>query len=253
MEWNIGAPVPPPVESFPGCHCNWNEPGWTCEGSAVFPRLMAGKKCCCCGIHCKMGRRCSDDECWAIGVDQGDEVREQEKRWAEMMKNADFALDEELPVKIVELERGRCTNTGIENACRRYQMTPVCDHTSYSSMKRCYTIGIKGTKYYNRHISHWNAHRMYMGFPEKVEREIMGMCFMANNGNWALAPNRGGHAWTSTGGVWYSSNVRYLATPRQLHVNDIDQCKPKDKGGWGCWRTFCVPKEPNYNDPNARR
>merc|ERR1719420_2217308 len=146
MEWNTGAPVPPAVESFPGCQCNWNEPGWTCEGSAVFPSGMAGKKCCCCGIHCKMGRRCTDDQCWSIGVDQGDEVREQEKKWAEMLKNADFAINDELPVKIVDLERGQCTNNAIENACRRYQMYPVCDHTSYVSMKRCYSPGRKGTK-----------------------------------------------------------------------------------------------------------
>merc|ERR1719217_1026433 len=91
IHWILSAPSP--VESFPGCRCDWNEPGWTCEGSAVYPRLMAGEKCCCCGIHCKRGRRCTDDQCFAIGVDQGDEVREEERKWQEMMKNADFALN----------------------------------------------------------------------------------------------------------------------------------------------------------------
>jgi hypothetical protein len=248
MEWNTGAPVPPPVDSFPGCRCDWNEPGWTCEGSAISPRVMAGKKCCCCGIHCKMGRRCTDDECWAIGVDQGDEVREEERRWKEMMKNADFALNGDLPVKVAELERGRCTNTAIENACRKYQMTPVCDHNAYVNMKRCYSIGLKGTKYHNRHISHWASHRQYMGFPEEIERKIHGMCFMGNNGNWALAPIRNSHTWTNHNGAYSSSHVPYPNKVANMHVNDIDQCKPVDKGGWGCWRTFCVPKDPNWQD-----
>jgi len=253
MEWNVGAPVPPAVESFPGCTCNWEEPGWTCEGSAVYPRLMQGEKCCCCGIHCKRGRRCTDDQCWSIGVDQGDEVRAQEKAWAEMLKNADFALNDELPVKIVDLERGRCTNTGIENACRRYQMTPVCDHTSYVSMKRCYTPGLKGTKFWHRHFSHWTSHRQHFGIPEKIERRLPGTCFMGNNGNWALAPHNNGHAWTNHGGTWTTNSIPYYPKTRNMHANDIDQCKPVDRGGWGCWKTFCVPNEPNYNDPATRR
>eukprot|EP00746_Dinoflagellata_sp_MGD_P151055 gnl/MRDRNA2_/MRDRNA2_82754_c0_seq1.p1 gnl/MRDRNA2_/MRDRNA2_82754_c0~~gnl/MRDRNA2_/MRDRNA2_82754_c0_seq1.p1 ORF type:complete len:328 (+),score=61.24 gnl/MRDRNA2_/MRDRNA2_82754_c0_seq1:113-1096(+) len=253
MEWNIGAPVPPPVESFPGCHCDWKEPGWACEGSAVFPRLMAGEKCCCCGIHCKMGRRCTDEQCWSIGVDQGDEVREQERKWAEMLKNADFALNDELPVKIVDLEKGRCTNTGIENACRRYQMTPVCDHTAYIGMKRCYAPWRKGTKGYNRHFSHWSGHRQYMGLPEAVERRLPGTCFMANNGNWALTPNNNGHTWTAHGGNYGSSSIPYPPKVRTVHAGKIDQCVKEDQGGWGCWKTFCVPNEPNYNDPDFQR
>jgi len=255
MEWNIGAPVPPPVESFPGCKCDWNEPGWTCEGSAVYPRLMAGKKCCCCGIHCKRGRRCTDDECFSIGVDQGDEVREEERKWKEMLKNADFALNDELPIKIVDLERGKCTNTAIENACRRYQMTPLCDHNAYVNMKRCYTAGIKGTKFYNRHFSHWSSHRQHFGLPQEVEKKIQGTCFMANNGNWALAPHNNGHAWTNYGSMWQTHHIPAQNRPKvhQMPAHDIDNCKPRDKGGWGCWKTFCVPKEPNYNDPNTRR
>merc|ERR1719316_311648 len=119
-------------------------------------------------------------------------------------------------------------------------------------MKRCYTPGLKGTKFYNRHFSHWSSHRQYFGLPDEVNKRMPGTCFMANNGNWALAPQRNGHAWTNTG-HWYSTHVPYPATPNNLPVNDIDQCKPRDKGGWGCWRTFCVPKDPNYNDPNTNR
>jgi len=271
MEWNIGAPVPPPVESFPGCHCDWNEPGWTCEGSAVFPRIMAGKKCCCCGIHCKRGRRCTDDQCFSIGVDQGDEVREEERKWAEMLKSVDFVLNDELPVKIVDLEHNhhqalRCTNSEIENACRRIGMYPVCDHNSYVSMKRCYTPGLKGTKFHNRHFSHWASHRQYFGLPDEVNKRMPGTCFMANNGNWALAPQRNGHAWTNTGN-WYASHTpfpppmggkeRNRPMP-QISVSKLDHCDGPDSKrgeyeGWGCWKTFCVPNEPNYNDPNTRR
>jgi len=250
MEWNIGAPVPPAVESFPGCQCKWNEPGWTCEGSAVFPRSMAGEKCCCCGIYCQRGRRCTDDQCMSIGVDQGDEVREEERKWQEMLKNADFALGDDLPVKIVDLERGRCTNTAIENACRRHQMTPVCDHNSYVAMKRCYSPGLKGTKFYNRHFSHWQSHRQYFGIPEKIERRLPGTCFMANNGNWALSPYSNSHGWTNRGGVWTTNHIPYPPKVRSVSPTDLDNC---NKEKWGCWKTFCVSKDPNYNDPNTRR
>jgi len=246
MQWNVGAPVPPSVESFPGCNCDWNEPGWTCEGSAVYPRLMAGEKCCCCGIHCKRGRRCTDDQCYSIGVDQGDEVREEERKFAEMLKNADFLIGDDLPAKIVELEKGvACNKVSIIKACKGISMTPICDHTSYVVHNDCYTPGLKGTKFFNRHFSHWSSHRQYFGFDDDVEAQFHGMCFLTSSAN-ALSPNVNSHQWANRAGSAVNPNSKAVAKGlKTVSQADLIACKPKDHGGIGCWRTICVPREPN--------
>lgn len=243
-----GEKVPKFVDSFPGCSCQyWETKGkWKCAGTIAYPAKVAGEKCCCCGISCSPRNRCSNEQCLTIGIDQGPEVAAEQAAWEKLMKGADILIGDSTPGFITELPQGHCQVTKIIEACRKKQMTPLCDHNAYSNQHKCWTPGQPGTPFHNRHFSHWGGHRMYFGIED--DYLFYGMCFYAHNGNWALAPCNGdSHCWTN-GGHNLSPNARVLATGdvKQNNFNQINQCRSKQSGGTGCWKTICVKEQPNH-------
>merc|ERR1719316_1995362 len=238
----IGEKVPTFVDSFPGCQCSYEEGAgkWRCRGTIAYPPKVLGDKCCCCGIPCHPRNRCNNEQCLAIGIDQGPEIAEEQRKWEEMMKGADMLIGDDLPGFIVTLAKGRCTQNAIIQACQKKQLTPLCDHTSYSNGGGCYSPGKPGTKFHNRHFSHWGSHRQYFGIED--DYLFYGMCFYSNNPN-CLAPCNGdSHCWTN-GNHYLRPNSRVLATGKvpNIHFNEISSCQ----GGLGCWRTLCVKNRPN--------
>jgi len=234
-----GDKLPPYAKTFPGCSCQWNEPDWSCSGSIAFPRSQQGESCCCCSVGCSKSNRCSDEACMSIGVNQKRELEEERKRIEELLKGADMLIGQDVPGFVVDLGQGRCDQNKIINGCRQKGLTPLCDHTSYAR-GGCWSPGKPGTKFHNRHFSHWGSHRQYFGIPD--DYKFYGMCFYANNPN-ALAPCNGdSHCWTN-GNHRLSPNSRVLATGRvpNIHFNEISNCN----GGLGCWRTICVKNRPN--------
>jgi len=242
-----GDEIPKFAATFAGCRCIFNEVKrrWKCEGTIAFPAKVAGDECCCCTLKCMWRNRCTNEQCEAIGIDQAEEVAEEEKRMRELMKGADILIGEELPGFIVDLGQGRCDQNRIVNGCKAKGLTPLCDHNSYAR-GHCYSPGFPGTKFHNRHFSHWGSHRQYFGVDEE-DYLFYGMCFYANNPN-ALAPcNGNSHCWTN-GNHRLSPNSRVLATGPvpNIHFNEITSCN----GGLGCWRTICVRNDPS---PNGQR
>jgi len=237
-----GDKLPPYAKTFPGCGCKWNDPDWTCSGSVAYPPKLQGENCCCCSLGCKESNRCEDEACMAIGVDQKKELEAERKRIEELLKGADMLLTDSVPGFVVDLGQGQCTTDRLIQACRKKGLTPLCDHTSYSSRGNCWTPGKPGTKFHNRHFSHWGSHRQYFGI--KDDYKFYGMCFISgSNGPWALAPCNGdSHCWTN-GNHRLSPNSRVLASGNvpNFHFSQINSCqKPL-----GCWRTICVKDAPN--------
>lgn len=235
----MGDKLPPFAKTMAGCSCKWNDPDWTCTGSIAYPRQLQGESCCCCSVGCKESNRCKDEACMAIGVNQKRELEEERKRIEELLKGADMLIGDDVPAFAVDLGQGRCDQNRIINGCRKKGLTPLCDHTSYAR-GQCWSPGRSGTKFHNRHFSHWGSHRQYFGI--KDDYKFYGMCFFANNPN-ALAPCNGdSHCWTN-GNHRLSPNSRVLASGKvpNIHFNEISSCN----GGLGCWRTLCVKNRPN--------
>jgi len=235
-----GEKVPKFVKSFPGCQCSYEEGRgkWKCKGAIAWPPDVQGDKCCCCGLPCSPRNRCNNEQCMTIGVDQGPEIAAEQKRWEELMKGADILIGDETPGFIVDLGKGRCDQNRIIQGCQAKQLTPMCDHTSYAR-GGCWSPGKPGTRFHNRHWSHWGSHRQY--FEMEDDYLFYGMCFYSNNPN-ALAPCNGdSHCWTN-GNHRLSPNSRVLATGDvpNIHFNQISDCS----GGLGCWRTICVKEHP---------
>jgi hypothetical protein len=238
-----GEKVPPFVGSFPGCQCTWEEAGgkWRCRGTIAYPPKVAGEKCCCCGLSCTPRNRCKNEFCLAIGIDQGPEIEAERKRWEELMKGADILIGENLPGFIVDLGQGHCDRNKIINKCKEKQLTPLCDHTSYSSAGQCYTPGLPGTPFHNRHFSHWGGHRQYFGIED--DYLFYGMCFYAAQ-QWALAPcNGNSHCWTNgNNALSPPSRVTSVHPLKQAHFHsNLINCNSDYK----CWRTICVKEQPN--------
>jgi len=245
QEWSAlkpekGEKVPQFVKSFPGCQCSYQESGgkWRCKGTIAYPPDVVGDKCCCCGLSCTPRGRCNNDQCLTIGVDQGPEIAAEQKRWAELMKGADMLIGDDVPGFIEDLGKGRCDQNRIIQGCRAKQLTPMCDHTSYANGGGCYSPGLPGTRFHNRHFSHWSSHRQY--FEIEDDYLFYGMCFYSNNAN-ALAPcNGNSHCWTN-GNHRLSPPARVSGDVPNIHFNQITDCS----GGLGCWRTICVKEKPN--------
>lgn len=237
-----GDALPAFPKSFAGCTCKWGEPGWTCTGHALFPKEVQGNTCCCCSVQCAKAHRCSDEACFLIGVDQKQELEDEQKRIDELLKGADMLLTDSLPGFIIDLGQGMCTSAKIQQKCNEKGLTPLCDHTSYGGTRKCYTPSDK--KLVNKHFSHYNGHRKLMGFPD--DSIFYGMCFFASS-TYALAPYSSSHAWTNGnnhvtpwGGGNPSAHRNINPTFRQM-----DACLKKESGGLGCWRTICVKEAPS--------
>lgn len=237
-----GMEIPSFIGTFPGCTCLFSETQrrWKCQGTIAYPESVAGDECCCCTLKCQWKARCTNKQCLAIGIDQAEEVAAEEKRMRELMQGADMLIGDDLPGFITDLGKGRCDQNRILNGCKERGMTPLCDHTSYSNGGGCYSPGFPGTKFHNRHFSHWGGHRQHFGIED--DYLFYGMCFYGNNPN-GLAPCNGdSHCWTN-GNHRLSPNSRVLATGPvpNIHFNQISDCS----GGLGCWRTICVKNSPN--------
>jgi len=233
-----GMEIPPPIETFPGCTCDFdeNKRRWKCGGTIAHPESVAGDPCCCCTLKCKWKNRCSNEQCEAIGVDQAEEVAAEEKRMAELLKGADFLLGEDLPGFEVKLiNNGQCKSSLILASCQQQGLTPLCDHPAYSSQHKCYTPpGIIA----NRHFSHWSGHRQVMKLD--VDDDIFyGMCFYTTNGDNALYATATSHAWATGGTVRPRPGLskQFSAIPI-AKMND-------GTGELGGWRTICVKEDPN--------
>lgn len=250
---NVGSTsgIPPYAKTFPGCGCTWHEQrgSWSCEGRIAFPEELQGVECGCCGLKCVTSNRKSDEECLAGGFDQKAEMEAERKRLAELLKGADMLLSDDLPGFIVTLpDKGPCTKQLITKACKQgngkeKDLTPLCDHMSYSNGQPCYTPAKSSSPhaslFKSRHFSHWNSHRALMKLD--VDDEIFyGMCFYAHgNGNWALAPTGVSHRWTNSG---FISPRAGLTKPKK----NVPIAKMNDGSGeLGSWRTICVKDAPN--------
>jgi len=239
-----GMEIPSFVGTFPGCTCTFSEHKrrWKCKGTIAHPPPVAGDECCCCKLSCQWRNRCTNEQCEAIGIDQAEEVAEEERRMKELMKGADMLLGDSLPGFITELPKGHCTHQSLTQACREKGLTPLCDHPNYAK-GQCYTPGkTSGNKFHGRHFSHWSSHRQYFGIED--DYLFYGMCFYAvGNGNWNLAPcNGNSHCWTN-GNHRLSPPARVLAMEPvpNIHFHTISNCQ----GGLGCWKTICVKENPN--------
>eukprot|EP00746_Dinoflagellata_sp_MGD_P161791 gnl/MRDRNA2_/MRDRNA2_89068_c0_seq1.p1 gnl/MRDRNA2_/MRDRNA2_89068_c0~~gnl/MRDRNA2_/MRDRNA2_89068_c0_seq1.p1 ORF type:complete len:266 (+),score=30.10 gnl/MRDRNA2_/MRDRNA2_89068_c0_seq1:69-866(+) len=239
-----GDKLPSFPKSFPGCSCKWSEPGWTCTGNAVFPKEVKGNTCCCCGVQCSKAHRCGDDACFTIGVDQKQELAEEQKRIDELLKGADMLLGDTVPGFVVDLGQGMCTSAKIQQKCNEKGLTPICDHSSYANGK-CYSMGNADKKFFSRHLSHWSSHRALMGFNPADDGIFYGMCFYTSS-TYALAPYSSSHFWTN-GNVhltpWGGGNKNL---PRNINptARQMDACLKKESSGLGCWRTLCVKESP---------
>lgn len=239
-----GDALPVFPKSFPGCSCKWGEPGWTCTGHAVFPKQVQGNACCCCSVQCAKAHRCSDEACLTIGVDQKKELAEEQKRIDELLKGADMLISDDLPGFAVDLGPGQCTKAKILEKCAEKGLVPLCDHTSYATTKQCYSP--PGSKFKNRHFSHYTSHRKLMGLGD--DSIFYGMCFFANN-QFALAPFSAKHFWTNANPntkltPWGGGNPQ---ADRNINPtrSQMDQCLKKESRGLGCWRTMCVKEAAN--------
>jgi len=240
----IGEKLPGFVQSFPGCSCSYEEGKgkWKCAGTIAYPAAVSGDKCCCCGLTCDKRQRCNNEQCLTIGIDQGPEVAAEQAAWDKLMKGADILIGDDLPGFFVDLGKGQCKRSTIIAKCKEKGLTPLCDHTSYSTQNQCYTP--RSGPSHNRHFSHWGGHRVHMNLGD--DYMFYGTCFYALNGDWALAPCNGdSHCWTN-GNSRLSPNARVLATGDvpNIYFNDLNACKAKPEG-LGCWRTVCVKMEPN--------
>lgn len=241
-----GMEIPTFAATFPGCTCTYNEfrNRWKCAGTIAHPASVAGDECCCCTLKCQWRNRCTNEQCEAIGIDQAEEVAAEEKRMKELMKGADILIGDELPGFITDLGKGRCDQNRILQGCKARNMVPLCDHTSYAR-GQCYSPGLSGTKFHNRHFSHWNSHRQYFGIDDD-DYLFYGMCFFANNPN-GLAPcNGNSHCWTN-GNHRLSPPARVTSVEPvpNIHFNDLTNCRKREAGGLGCWRTICIKDSPN--------
>lgn len=244
-----GDKIPPYAKSFAGCACDWLEPRgyWACEGKIAFPEEIQGRDCGCCGVKCLKSNRKSDEECLAGGYDQKAELEAERKRLEELLKGADLLIGTDLPGFIVTLpDKGQCTTTLIKKACtagngKAKDLTPLCDHTSYSSTNQCYTPGTySGSKYWHKHFSHWSSHRQLMNLD--VDDEIFyGMCFFTSNGVNTLTPSGNGHTWTNSAHSHISKRPGLHKPKNSVRISAMND----GTGELGSWRTICVKQAPN--------
>jgi len=237
-----GDKIPPFAQTFPGCSCTWYEDrgNWACEGTVAFPEEVQGIQCGCCGLKCKTSNRLSDEECLVGGFDQKAELETERKRLEELLKGADFLLSDDLPGYIVTLAKGPCNTASLTEACKsgngkESDLTPICDHTSYASTKKCY--GPSGPAFLNRHFSVYTSHRQLMKLD--VDDEIFyGMCFATTNPASALYPTSTSHAWVTGGSVAPRAGLSKPKKPVPVaQMNDAS-------GELGGWRTICVKNAP---------
>jgi len=240
-----GEKITPYAKTFPGCGCTWLEPRgeWRCEGTIAFPEEVQGEECGCCGKSCQKSNRQTDEVCMAVGYDQKSEMEAERKRLAELLKGADLLLGDDLPGFIVTLPKGTCTLTSLEKACKdgngkESGLTPLCDHTSYASTKRCFKPA--GSQFLNRHFSHYTSHRQLMNLD--VDDSIFyGMCFATTNVNSGLYPTGNSHGW-ATGGVVAPAPGGRTDRPKA----NVPVAKMNDASGeLGGWKTICVKSAPN--------
>eukprot|EP00746_Dinoflagellata_sp_MGD_P165277 gnl/MRDRNA2_/MRDRNA2_94451_c0_seq1.p1 gnl/MRDRNA2_/MRDRNA2_94451_c0~~gnl/MRDRNA2_/MRDRNA2_94451_c0_seq1.p1 ORF type:complete len:669 (+),score=101.30 gnl/MRDRNA2_/MRDRNA2_94451_c0_seq1:106-2112(+) len=250
-----GDTVPPFPVTFPGCNCEWNEPGYSCASDILAPDSLSGQPCCCCGLKCLRDHRCSNDQCLTLGFDQQKEIEEEERRIAELLNRSDFVFgntQDNIPAFIVDLGRGSCTNQKIIKKCAELGLSPVVDHSSYANTANAH--GAKG--WTNMQPYHWSQmvgrERMRgNGFPipEDFDQKSMGMCFLANHpSQWALAPTGTSHMWTSGGTIQPLRPGQYdydgSTTPsKPVPLAQMNDCSSE----LGCWRTLCVKKDPCVN------
>lgn len=254
-----GDKIPPFAKTFVGCSCTWLEPRgyWDCEGTIAFPEELQGEECGCCGLHCLKSSRKSDEECLAGGFDQKTEMEAERKRLAELLKGADLLLGDDLPGFIVTLpDKGPCTSNLLAKACKlgngkEADLTPICDHTSYSSTNRCYTPGYHPTttkRFWHKHFSHWSSHRQLMNID--VDDEIFyGMCFFTNNGQNTLTPTSTSHVWTSNVNSAISPRPGLSKPKKTVYIREMNV----GSGELGMWRTICVKNAPNKANVQGMR
>jgi len=240
-----GEKIPPFAKTFPGCGCTWAEPRgeWKCEGTIAFPEENQGEKCGCCGMSCAKSNRQTDEVCYAGGYDQKSEMEAERKRLAELLKGADLLLGDDLPGFVVKLKPGLCNWARLEEACKsgnpKYPgLTPLCDHSSYASTKRCYAPTAKQLQ--GRHFSHYSSHRQMMNLD--VDDSIFyGMCFFTTNANSALYPTANSHGWATGGSVAPAPGGRTDRPKAAVPVAKMNDAS----GELGGWRTICLRNAPN--------
>jgi len=262
-----GDAVPQFAVTFPGCSCEWNEPGYSCENDILAPDSMAGQPCCCCGFpDCLADHRCTNEQCLLLGVDQEAQIAAEKKRIADMLKGADFVFPGNLPAVIVNLGKGQCTSKKILEKCKEKGLTPVCDHAAYAAQAGASGKEVNKECWTNMHPHHWAQQKgrfemRKKGFllPLEFDQKAPGLCFFVIAKSQA---SRFGHTNSAETAVWTDkrSNIIRTLTERSMgsgHYGYQGPDVPKksvtigevDDGTseLGTWRTLCVKKKPCWD------
>jgi hypothetical protein len=267
----MGDKLPPFAKTFPGCSCQWNEPGWKCSGIIAYPRSLQGQQCCCCSNDCEKSNQCEDAACLEIGYDQKKEFAAERKRIADLLKGADFLFPGNLPAVIVDLGKGQCTSAKILEKCKEKGLTPVCDHASYALQagvggkepnKECWT-NMLGYHWSQQNPGRFAMRKKGYKLPLEFDQKAPGLCFFViaksktMTGNptiFGLTTSAWSHVWTDKRsniirplteknmGVHYGYRGPDIPK-KQITVGDMDDGTSE----LGTWRTLCVKKKPCWS------
>jgi len=245
-----GDEMPKFPRSFPGCGCDWGEfdKTWSCKGTIALPASMQGKDCCCCTLDCSKSNRCTNEQCLVIGVDQKAEIDAEEARRAAALKGADALLGD-LPVYKVSLGLGRPTALIIANACKKKDMTPLCDAENVQGVtsKECFhpsvqSVGEPPKKDVFDGGKRFSVPSQMLGAGLDA-RQFYGMCFFvglrtAHGG--CLFPQGMSHAWSKAApSVVPIFDMNTKAKIQSIPISEIDNGK-----SLGGWHTYCTKKKP---------
>jgi hypothetical protein len=175
----------------------------------------------------------------AVGIDQAAEIAAEEKRLADLLKGADILIGNEIPAFKVMLENGqRCMRSRIVKACKDQSLTPLCDHSSYfaSGGRQCWYADTENGKFLGKHFS-LPSHNRIVGLDVA---DLVGMCFYAVHGDYALVNTGKSHVWSNGG----AGTVIHDPDGNNFNFADMDNQKKSH-----AWYTLCVKETPQTKNP----
>jgi len=244
-----GDEMPGFPKSFPGCGCDWEGKAWTCKGTIAHPASLQGNECCCCTLKCSKDNRCTNEQCLAIGVDQGPEIAAEEARRKAILGDADAVIGD-LPAYKVSLGIGRPNGAKILAMCKAKNMVPLCDASGAHYCGRtpsCYHPACKDAT--SPFAKTAFSAPVTMVTTDIDPTQFYGLAMYASyyGGARANQPHGGAltavsmsHSWIIHLGTIQMMNMQTRKPVKAIPVSQVDSGQ-----ALGGWHTYCVKEEAN--------
>jgi hypothetical protein len=245
-----GDAMPTPPKSFPGCGCNWDDhKTWSCKGIIAHPVSLQGEECCCCTLSCAKDNRCTNEQCLAIGIDQGPEIAAEAARLKAILGDADTVL-EGIPAYKVSLGIGRPNGAKIVAVCKAKNMVPLCDSKNYCrSTAVCYHPVCNGNPTKSKLFQHhFSSPTTFATNPiEGIDpSQFWGIAMYMSSNNQpyggAFFAASMGHSYIAHASTVTTFNLQTKKAIQKFPATQIDQGQ-----ALGGWHTMCVKKEATSN------